>query len=179
VELVRRSLAGEAAAQEALYETYARRVAGYFLRSGFVRADADDLTQETFVRAFRSLHTFDPDRGAFGAWVSTIARNVARRRWSRRPGPDCFDPELAEEVLPGRDDESASPAAREEIDVVRACVAELPPELGAVVRLRYVDSRTTRGIGEALGMPEATVRLRLREAQALLETALRKRGVVE
>ena len=57
---------GDSAAAEALYRRHAGRVAGFLLRSGFARPDADDLTQETFLRAMRSLRTFDADKGSLG-----------------------------------------------------------------------------------------------------------------
>ncbi len=149
----------------------------YLRRSGFASADADDLLQETFLRAFRSLRTFDPDKGRFGTWLSTIARNVARRHWARRRS-ESFDPELAEEMLADPADDG-DPAERAEIvAAVQACVAQLPPELATLIRLRYVDGRTTRGVAEVCGLPESTVRLHLQRAQGLLAGCLRAKGVV-
>lgn len=177
-QLISRARAGDAAGYQGLYDRHARRIAAYFSRSGFARADADDLLQETFSRAFRSLGSFDESRGAFGTWLSAIARNVARRRWARRPAPESFDPELAEDVLGVCDNPGETAAQREEIDAVRGCVASLPAELGRIVRLRYVEGRTTRGVAEAAGMPEATVRSRLNEAHALLGRCLRDKGVI-
>jgi len=163
---------------DALYAAHGRRVKAYFVRCGFSPADADDRTQEVFLRAFRSARTFDPARGAPGAWLAAIARNVARRHWSR-PKPANFDPELAEEVFAAAQNPGDKPELREEIDAVRACVELLPPELAKVVRLRYVEARTTRGIAAAVNMPEATVRLRLAEAMGKLRQCLRGRGVLE
>lgn len=163
---------------DALYAAHGRRVKAYFVRCGFSPADADDRTQEVFLRAFRSAGTFDPARGAAGAWLAAIARNVARRYWSR-PKPADFDPELAEEVFAAASNPGESPEVREEIDAVRACVESLPPELGQIVRLRYVEARTTRGIAAAVGMPEATVRSRLAEAMGALRQCLRGRGILE
>ena len=179
VELISRCLSGDAGAQRALYDAHVRRVAAYFFRSGFTRADADDLVQDTFARAFRSLGTFDAGKGAFGAWLSTIARNVARRRWGRRPQPDHFDPELAEDILVAPDNPGRTAAEREELDALRGCIEQLPPELRALVSLRYVEGRTTRGVAAGAGIPESTVRLRLAEAYQRLEQCLRAKGVLE
>ena len=151
----------------------------YFLRSGFAHNDADDMVQETFVRAFKSLATFDATRGAFRSWLSAIARNVARRRWSARPAPENFDPELAEDVLAGPDSPAGSAAIREEVDAVRDCVATLPDDLQRVIRLRYVDGMTTRGISAEIKLPEATVRLRIDDARKRIEKCLRGKGVVD
>jgi RNA polymerase sigma-70 factor (ECF subfamily) len=177
-QLVLRCLSGDASAFEALYAAHAGRIAAYFLRSGFPRTDADDLTQETFTRAFRSLHTFDAARGAFRPWVATIARNVARKRWGRRAEPGNFDPELAEETLGRPDDPHARAQRQEEIDAVRECVARLPEPLGRIVRLRYVEGRSTRGVAAETGIPEATVRSRLAEAHERIERCLAAKGVL-
>ena len=64
------------AAFAALHAAHARHVKAFFLRCGFGAADADDLTQETFVLAFRGLSMFDPARGEFRPWVGAIARNL-------------------------------------------------------------------------------------------------------
>jgi len=178
-ELVLRCLSGETSAFEALYGAHAGRIAAYFLRSGFARADADDLTQETFTRAFRSLGTFDADRGAFRPWLATIARNVARKRWGRRAEPGNFDPELAEDVLAGADNPQTAAQQAEEIDAVRDCVSRLPEQLGRIIRLRYVEGRSTRGVAAATGIPEATVRSRLGEAYERLARCLAAKGVME
>jgi len=178
-DLISRCLGGDGAAFHALHAAHVGRIKAYFLRSGFAPADADDLTQEVFVRAFKSLRTFDPVRGTFVQWSAVIARNVARKRYARRPEPEHFDPELAEEMFAAADNPAESPEAREEMDKLAECIGDLPPDLARVVRLRYVEARTTRGIAAATGIPEATVRLRLKEALGRLERGLKQRGVLE
>lgn len=177
--MIEQSLAGDAGAFARLYELRAAGVKAYFLRAGFVEADADDLVQGVFVRVHRSLGTFDAARGTFGQWLAAIARNVARRAWQKRREPEHFDPELAEETLAAADDPAEEPGAREESQAVRRAVAELPAELATVIRLRYVEGRTTRGIAAATGIPESTVRVRLEEARARLGEMLRARGIGE
>jgi len=174
-----RCLAGDQEAFARLYETYARRIKAYFLRSGFDISAADDCVQETFLRVHSSLATFDPDRGAFSVWLYAIARNVTRRQWERRKQPDNFDAELAEQVFAVSDNPGLHAEAREEGNAVQACVEALPGELANIVRLRYVEARTTRGIGELTGLPESTVRLRLQQASDLLAQCLRSKGVIE
>jgi len=129
--------------------------------------------------AGRSLDGFDGERGAFGGWLGAIARNVARRHWSRRRDAESFDPELAKAVLAGGADPSEDSQAREENAAVDDCVAALPSELARVVRLRYVDGMTTRGIAGATDMPESTVRLRLSEAMILLTECMRGKGYLD
>lgn len=181
--LISRCLMGDAAACEALYRRHAGKPMAYFRRSGFRLADAEDLTQDTFVRALRSLHTFDAAKGRFDAWLAAIARNVARRRWHKRKRSGHYDMQLAELALEAGDDPVDDPAsalqAREEDQALRDCIASLPEDLAHLVRMRYVDAMTTRGIAAAAALPEATVRLRLGEALAALERCLKGKGVLE
>ena len=174
---VQRSLAGNDAACQALYSAFAGQVKGYLFRRGFGHADVEDLTQDVFLRVFKALDSFDPARGAFRLWLAVIARNVARSARSRRGDGASFDPALAEDMLLSPGNPSDSSQLREEMDAVRAGVQSLPDELARIVRLRYVEGLTTRGIASAVGTAEATVRLRLSEAVGLLARHLRAKGV--
>lgn len=175
-QLVGRCLAGEPSAFEELYLAHAGRVKAYLLRCGFGFLDAEDLHQEVFLRAFKSLDTFDPSAGPLGRWLWAIARNVARRQAGRAARAGDFDPELIEEVLAAPADASADPQRREELSAIGACVAALPADLGRLVRLRYVDGLTTRAMAERAGMAEATVRLRLAESAELLRRCMTGKG---
>lgn len=176
LQLVAGCLAGEAAAFESLFEAHAGRTKAYFLRCGFQPTDAEDLMQESFVRAFKSLDTFDAGKGALTTWLGAIARNVARKQWAKRALPDSFDPELAEQMFATRDNPGDHAAGREELQAVSDCIALLPVELGRLVRLRYVEGRTTRGVGEVIEMPESTVRGRLDEARSKLRWCMKQKG---
>jgi len=178
-EQIERAARGDKAAFEQLYAAHGKRATAYFLRSGFAPATADDLTQETFIRVYKFLSTYDPLRGSFAGWLSTIARNIARKHWSRRTGGEHFDPLLADEVFSAPVNPSSSPEALEEVSAVRGCVDKLPDELGRLVRLRYVDGRTTRGIAAVVAMPESTVRVRLSQALLQLQECLRTKGFLK
>ncbi|MDP6636538.1 MAG: sigma-70 family RNA polymerase sigma factor [Phycisphaerae bacterium] len=178
-QLVSRSLAGEESACRQLYQAHAGRVAAYFRRSGFDSSLTADLTQETFVRVFSSLGGYDPERGAFGAWLSAIARNVARKCWRRRTTANTFDPELADAMFAIPAEASSTPEQREENSAVAECVSHLDQQLGELVRMRYVRGMTTRGIAAEAGMPEATVRSRLGEALDCIARCLRGKGIVQ
>jgi len=177
--IVSTCLTGDAAGFEAIHAAHARRVMAYLRRSGFRQHDAEDLCQETFVRVFRHLHSFDASRGSLGGWISAIAHNVVRKHW-RRSGAATgqFDPELAEQTL-GVHNPTDTAEKAETNEAVDDCVSQLPAELERLVHLRYVEARTTRGIAEVMGIPEATVRLRLGKAQDLIRRCLEGKGIRE
>jgi RNA polymerase sigma-70 factor (ECF subfamily) len=179
VQLVRECLVGDESAFESLYCQHAPRIKAYLTRCGFIPADADDLAQETFLRAYGSLRTFDSNRGSLAGWLAAIARNVARKHWNRRGDARDFDHELAEQTLELKENPGQAAEANEEYDAVNDCISRLPEALAHIVRLRYVNARTTRGIAGALGIPEATVRLRLSEAAAAIERCLKSKGIPE
>jgi RNA polymerase sigma-70 factor (ECF subfamily) len=176
-ERVSRYFRGDPAGMASLYAGHAPRIRAYFRRRGFAEARAADLTHEVFCRVLRSLGTFDPERGSFAQWISAIARNAARKAWRRRADADGFDPALAEQVLVTDEPPDRVAERRERLDALDDCVRRLPPDLARIVRLRYVEGRTTRGIAAVERVAEATVRLRLDEARELLRRCMREKGV--
>jgi len=172
-QLVSQCLSGRGEAFDALYARHAGAVKAYFLRGGFVASDSDELLREAFLRAFRSLGTFDAARGSLRTWLGAIARDVARRHLHRRVEAENFDGELADEPLAAQD---RDPESLEEMKAVAAFVEALPDEMGRLVRLRYVDGRTTHGIAAVTGVPEPTVRIRLKESLAMMESWMRSQG---
>ena len=154
-------------------------VAAYFRRSGFDSSLVADLTQETFVRVFSSLGGYDRARGAFRAWLSAIARNVARKYWRRRVAVNTFDPELADAMFAIPAEASNTPEQREENAAVSDCVARLNELLGQLIRLRYVRGMTTRSIATEVHMPESTVRSCLGEALDCIQRCLQGKGIVQ
>ncbi len=139
------------------------------------RADAEDLTQEVFVRVFRSLHTYTP--GTFEGWLHRITTNVfldqARRR--QRIRFDALSDERAS-LLPSRHQapDAAYTDARFDDDVERA-LASLTPEFRAAVVLCDVEGLTYEEIAEILGAKLGTVRSRIHRGRAQLRRALAHR----
>lgn len=175
--MLARCLGGEEAAFHEIHTKYASLVRASFVRRGFIAADADELTQDTFVKAFRSLKTFDPGRGEFINWLATIARNLAKRRFARRPRPDRFDSDLAEQALARGDGPHTRSACAEEMAMLDDCIRRLPLRLVDVLTLRYVDAASFRGIAAATGISNAGARRRLARAKELLLECLEKKGL--
>jgi RNA polymerase sigma-70 factor (ECF subfamily) len=169
-ELVRKTLAGDREAFGRLVERHRRTIFALSVQRGFQQSEADDLAQETFVRAFKSLACLqDPEQ--FARWLYGIAGHVAadaaRTRKRRREVGELDDaPELAaEDGAHERVD-----ADRESAQVFQA-LAELPEEQRLVLTLRYLEELSPKEIAERLGQPRGTVRSRLHHALAFLKQA--------
>ncbi len=130
---------------------------------------ADEVAQETFVRAWRHADTFDPRRGRVATWLLTITRNLAIDAARRRPLVPV-DPEVVEAQLDllGHD----APPDLGECDRVRAAVAALPDDQRRALVLAVYAGRTAREIGELDGVPLGTVKTRIRTAMQKLRDEL-------
>jgi RNA polymerase sigma-70 factor (ECF subfamily) len=144
-------------------------------------ADADDLAQEAFLRAWRSIRTFRSD-STFRTWLFGIALNVVRthrgKRWRLRqifPAPNRKDDDDRVESASVDDGIEGPLAMREVID---RALATLQAEMSEAVVLRDVQGLDYREIGEALGVPIGTVESRIFRARQRLRPlleALRKK----
>lgn len=170
------ALAGDALAFRALYDRYrpaAWRVARSF--ADFDQDDVDDVIQETFVRAYRSLRTLK-EHGRFGPWVLTIARNRALSRLVRQRAGDELQEELTREAEVRATEEVAQPdpEADAEVELVRRVIAELPdgPEK-RTVQLFYVEGKlSARQIADQMGVGKSAITMRLERFRAKVKRRL-------
>lgn len=140
------------------------------------RQDAEDLAQETFVRVFRSLHTFTP--GTIGGWLHRITTNLFLDQ-ARRKSRIRFDPlaEDADSRLPGRDPGPERSFEFNNLDVdVQAALEALPPEFRAAVVLCDLEGLSYDEVAEALGIKLGTVRSRIHRGRSMLRTSLAHRA---
>jgi RNA polymerase sigma-70 factor (ECF subfamily) len=160
--LVRKAQAGDVPSREALACRWLARVYGAALAQTRNAADADDLTQEAFLRAFRSLATLkDPAR--FGPWLLRIVRNAARDRWRRPAAPGA----LGE----GADAVADTATGEAEGDAVRAWRA-LPGEERLVTWLKVMDGLRFEDIAELLGTSKSAAFRTFRKGLARLRKEL-------
>ena len=137
--------------------------------------DAEDLTQEVFVRVFRSLADYTP--GTFEGWLHRITTNLFLDQ-ARRKAKIRFDAlaEDADNRLPSR---TPSPAAQVEArlfdDDVEAALADLPPDFRAAVVLCDIEGLSYDEIADVLGVKLGTVRSRIHRGRKMLRTALAHR----
>jgi RNA polymerase sigma-70 factor (ECF subfamily) len=181
--LVGRAVAGEESAYRALYDRH--RPAVFRLARGFGSFgsdDVEDVVQEAFVRAFRSLPRLEqPAR--FGAWVLAIARNRAISRLARARASGQLAEDLGKEAEAAGEPVPPDPDAEAELELVRRIISELPE--GAekeTVHLFYVEGQlSAREIAARLGVGKSAITMRLERFRAkvkrrLLAEVARMRG---
>lgn len=157
-----------------LYAEHAGPLLGYVLRlTHGDRHRAEDVVQETLLRAWRHPEALRPDRGSVRPWLCTVARNLvvdgqrARRARPQEVGEEAFA------VLPGDDEIEDVLVAWEVADAV----ATLRPEHRAVLLETYYRGRSVAEAAEVLGIPEGTVKSRTYYALRALRLTLQERGV--
>lgn len=176
--LLQRARKGEIAAFESLVSAYERRVYALALRSTGSQEDAADVTQEVFLRAYKSLDTFRGDSG-FSTWLYRITINlcVDLARKKKHTATEPLDEQVHDipEIHPAHNPEQAleSSELRRELDIALSMVSE---EHRKIVILRDVAGMTYADIAAALSIEEGTVKSRLARARAALRKILIERG---
>ena len=182
--LVRRCIAGDAVAWEEIVQRYNRRIYNICYRFAGSADDAQDLTQEVFIKMYRTLNSYDVERGAFMTWVTTITRNllVDHFRKSRQDrvtdSIDAVPSGHEDDALPLSDrirDKAPTPDARaqsrETRDTVHRALQKLSPE---AVILRDLQDMDYREIAAVLRVPEGTVKSRINRGRAELARLLQR-----
>jgi len=171
--LVQSIVGGRVDAFRSLVVRYERPLFRFFARFGFASAAQEDLAQETFLRAFRSLASFDPERGSLAAWLFTIARNLAtdeggRIRQQCRTAPSDTAPDArSEEDGPAELHERAEAVAR-----VRRALEELPAALHSTFVLAEIRDLSLKEVAAIEGCALGTVKSRVHRAREQLRAAL-------
>lgn len=163
--------------REACSELIARHhagVYGYLRRLGAEPSLAEDLTQETYARAWRRIDSVRK-AASLRSWLLTIARNEflqQRRAWRVPVTPLDGLPEYADDAACSAD---RSLAEAERDHAVRWAVGRLEPELQETVALHYFQELSLKEVGAVLGIPTGTVKSRINRALGRLRTLLEPR----
>ncbi len=184
--LVRRCVAGDASAWEEIVQRYHRRIYNICYRFAGTSDDAQDLTQEVFIKMYRTLKTYDVGKGAFMTWVTTVTRNLLVdhfRKTKQDRMTDSLDsvpsehedaqPLSAQIADPSRPPDSQV-QSRETREVVHQALQKLSPELREAVILRDLQDMDYREIAGALKVPEGTVKSRINRGRAELARLLQR-----
>jgi RNA polymerase sigma-70 factor (ECF subfamily) len=183
-ELVRRCRAGDGAAWEEIVQNYSRRI--YNLAYRFTsRADtAEDLTQEVFIRVYRSLDQYNPKQGDLQNWLMRLARNLIiddYRKRQRAPQDEAADDlEDHQYHLRAAGNTVQREMERRELGVqVQAGIDKLSADLRTCVILRDIEELSYQEIVDLLEIPEGTVKSRINRGRIELAKILRRMRVVE
>lgn len=182
VELVRGALDGAESAFRELVLRYQRPVFGLIVRMVRDPARAEELAQDTFVKAFRALHTYDVQR-KFSAWLLTIAHHVAIDELRKGAlateslGQTTEDGERTRDFADVRAATPAALAERAELaSVLRSAISRLRPDYREVVTLRYEQDLDYEEIATITGQPMGTVKSSLHRARKELAEHLATLG---
>ena len=170
------ALGGSQSAFEQIVRRYQRPIISLIARMTKDRALAEDLAQETFVKAFRSLAAFDTTR-RLSSWLFRIAHNTALDALRRSRSPV-----ISTVAMSTRDDRPAAspepdPVVREALgQALEAALAQLRPDYSAAIMLRYEEGLAFDEIGIVLGVPEVTARSHVHRARKELAQLLTASG---
>jgi RNA polymerase sigma-70 factor (ECF subfamily) len=182
--LVRRCVAGDAEAWEEIVRQYTRRIYNVCYRFTGSGDDADDLAQEVFIKLYRTLDSYSPEKGAFTTWVMTMTRNLLVdhfRKTKQDRVTDSLDAGLTEEedsISLGDKIQDSAPSAddrlqrRETQEMVQKAIQKLSPELREAVILRDLQDMDYKEIALALKVPEGTVKSRINRGRMELARLL-------
>jgi RNA polymerase sigma-70 factor, ECF subfamily len=179
-DLVRLARERDEAAVRAITSRYNRRL--FRIARSIVRNDteAEDVVQETYVRAFTGLETFRGD-AAFGTWITRIAMNEALGRLRRRRptvdwetyGANRSEAEIIDFPLSAVSNDPEKTMAQGEVRaVLERAIDELPDSFRAVFVARLVEGMSVEETADLFGLRAETVKTRLHRARALLRAAL-------
>lgn len=177
-EIVDRVLKGDHDAYALLVDTYKGPILNLAYRMTGNFQDADDLAQETFVRAFRNISRFDPERRFF-TWLYTISLNLIRNHLRRnRPSIAPFpQDELSWHDF--SDPDARSPEedlmARQERQTLLECLRELPEDLREAVVLRYFQELSLEEVAKVSGISLSALKMRVYRGLDKLKVLLEKK----
>jgi RNA polymerase sigma-70 factor (ECF subfamily) len=182
--IVRRAVGGDSLAWEDLVHRYNRRIYNMCYRFSGSGEHADDLTQEVFIKMYKTLSSYDVERGAFMTWVTTITRNLLVdhfRKTKQDRVTDSMDagtsPEedsltISDQLQDGGPLPDDLHRKRQVAEMVHKGLQKLSPELREALILRDLQDMDYREIAVALKVPEGTVKSRINRGRAELARLL-------
>ena len=178
-ELLKRCLAGDGTAWEELLHAHTRKIFNLCYRFSGHGSDAEDLTQEIFIKVFQTLRTYDPGQGSFQTWLNRVARNHLvdhyRRTRKERLTSSIEEEtvELQEKPVPG-----TNPLERvewrERKELLQSALDRLSPDMREAVILRDLQDFDYQEIAHVLGVPEGTVKSRINRGRVELARVLKR-----
>ncbi len=188
--LVLLCLSGDSRAWQELVTAQHRRIYGICYRFTGSPTDAEDLTQDVFLKLYRSLSNFDPAKGAFSTWLTTLTRNLLVdhfRRTRQDRATDSLDvsfssedgdgPTRAEQLADTRRTQHDQVAGAQLRARIQHALRQLSPELREAVILRDLQDMDYKEIAGVLRVPEGTVKSRISRGRGELARILGRDGL--
>jgi RNA polymerase sigma-70 factor (ECF subfamily) len=174
-QTITRCLEGDQSGYTTLYNEFATGIYRLCYSLVLNRQDAEDVTQEVFVYAFKNLSRFDARRASFKTWLYTIAVSRCRNTYRRRRLPLVDLLHLFQDEVPAPEAErpEAVLARKDTKQAVETALAALAPPLREAVVLRYGHGLTYREIADIMRCPAKTAESRVRLAHERLRGMLR------
>jgi len=186
-QLVRRCAQGDATAWEEIVQRFHRRIYNICYRFAGSADDAQDLTQEVFIKVYKTVSSFDGEKASFNTWVTTVTRNLLvdhfRKTRNDRAtdsidaaqGADEDGPTLADRLASdGSENPQRHVESRERREMVQRALQQISPDLREAVILRDLQDMDYREIAQVLKVPEGTVKSRINRGRAELARLLQR-----
>ena len=186
-QLVRRCAQGDTTAWEEIVQRFHRRIYNICYRFAGSADDAQDLTQEVFIKVYRTVGSFDGEKASFNTWVTTVTRNLLvdhfRKTRNERAtdsidasqGTDEDGPTLADRLAAdGSENPQKHVETRERREMVHRALQQISPDLREAVILRDLQDMDYREIAQVLKVPEGTVKSRINRGRAELARLLQR-----
>jgi len=183
LDLLKRCLTGDNSAWETLLRSYTRKLYNLCYRFTGRTDEAEDLTQEIFVKVYQTLRTFDAAQGAFSTWLNRVARNHLVDHY-RRTRKDRVTSSLEDQLatLEERPSVGMEPLgqveSRERQEVLQQALNRLSPDLREAVVLRDLHDLDYQEIAQVLGVPPGTVKSRINRGRLELARVLKRMDVM-
>lgn len=176
-DLVEGCRKGDDEAWRKLVDHLGQRVYSVAYHFSLKREDAEELTQEIFLKIFENLHRYDGSYPLL-AWVVSLARNLCIDRYRRKKRERSFrfvSDEAVAPLLRSDDDPAAQAIRKERAKLLFWALAEIPEDLAEILVLRDLEGMAYEEIGRALDLPDGTVKSRLFRARAEVARKVRER----
>lgn len=182
-ELVRRCRAGDGSAWEEIVSTFSRRIFNLAFRFTSSVEAAEDLTQEVFIRIYRTLEQYDAKQGDLSNWLMRLARNliIDDYRHRQRNPQNSYADDVEDHTFHLR---AVGCSAQKEMErrelakQVQEGIDKLPADLRTCVILRDIEELSYQEIVDLLKIPEGTVKSRINRGRIELAKILRRMRVV-